>query len=82
MTVLPVRCRMLLEQRVQAAVVERARQHADWLEPERVNHRLQLPEPEVAGDEQHALALRVGEPGALFAFELDAREHRLVATAC
>ena len=46
-----------LEQVVQRAVVERARQHGHRLEPQRMHHRLQLPEPEVPGDEQHALAL-------------------------
>ena len=58
-------------------VVERAREHADRLEPQRVHDRVQLPEAEVPGEEEHALALRVREPRALLAVELDARQHRL-----
>ena len=45
------------EQRVQAGVVERPGQHADRLEEQRVHDGVQLPEAEVAGEEQHALPL-------------------------
>src|SRR5712691_234632 len=64
-----------LEHRVEALVIERARQHANRLEAERVRDGVQLPEPEMAGDEQHALPLRVGKTHPLLAVELDAREH-------
>ena len=64
-----------LQQAIEMRVVERARQDGDRLHPERVNHRLQFPEAEVAGDEQHAPALRIGEARSLFAVELDARQH-------
>ena len=60
-------------------VVERARQHADRLEPDRVRDGVQLPEPEMTGDEQHAFSLRVGEAHSLLAVELDPREHLFVS---
>ena len=46
--VLPVRVRICSSSVVEARVVERARQHRHRLEPQRVHHRLQLPEAEVA----------------------------------
>ncbi len=48
MTVLPVRAANLLEQAVQLRVVERAREHRDRLDAQRVHQRLQLPEAEMA----------------------------------
>ncbi len=56
-------------------VVECARQDGDGLPANGFHHRLQLPESEMAGDEQDALALRVRLTAALFAVELDARQH-------
>ena len=48
-------------------VVERAREHADRLEQQRVRDGVQFPESEMARDEEHALALPVGEPHAILA---------------
>ena len=67
----------LLERNVQARVVERASQHTDWLQSQRVRDGMQLPETEVARHEEHALAVRVRGAHALLALELDARQHRL-----
>ena len=44
---------------VQERVVERPRQHRHRLQRQRVHERVDLPEAEVPGEEQHALALRV-----------------------
>src|SRR5207245_527871 len=65
------------EQPVQPLIIERACEHANRLDAAGVRDRVQLPEAEVAGEEQHALALRVGVTRALLAVELDAVEHRL-----
>ena len=58
-------------------IVERPRDHAERLEPQRVDEGVQLPEAEVAGKEQHAAALRVRQPRAILPVELDTRQHRL-----
>src|SRR5256885_17152898 len=64
-----------LEHRVDAHIVERSRQHANRLETKWVRNGVEFPEPEMPGDEQHALALRVRETHAVLAIELDARQH-------
>ena len=48
-----------LEQVVQQRIVERPREHRHRLERERVHERVDLPEAEVPGEEQRALAVRV-----------------------
>ena len=42
-----------------------------------MHHRLHLPEAEVPGEEEHALALRVGGAHAFLAVDVDPRPHRL-----
>ena len=49
----------LLEERVEIGVVERSGEHADRLDPQGVDDGVQLPEAEVAGEEEHALSVRV-----------------------
>jgi hypothetical protein len=44
-----------------------------------MDERVDLPEPEVAGEQQHAAPLGVGMDDALFSLEFDAREHLLRA---
>ena len=62
---------------MQTGIVERARQHANRLEDQRMHHRMHLPEAEMAGEEEHALPLRVGGAHALLAVDDDPRAHRL-----
>ena len=78
MTVLPVLRSQLLEQVIQVGIVERTREHANRLKLQAMNDGVQLPEPEMAGEEQDALALCVGMSRAILAFELDALSHFLV----
>ena len=79
---LPVRDRTSSSRRLSCGIVERAREHADRAQLQPVHDRVQLPEAEMAGEEQHALALRVGEARAILAFELDALRASRRATAC
>ncbi len=58
-----------LQQIVEQRIVERSREHRHRAKLERVHERIDLPEAEVAGEEQDALALRVCRDDALFAFE-------------
>ncbi len=67
----------LLEQLIEIGVVERTGQQPDRFDLKRVHHRVQLPESKVAGDEQDAFALCVGESRALFPVEFDTRQHLL-----
>jgi hypothetical protein len=62
---------------VQERVVERPREHRHRLDRQRMDERVDLPEPEVPGEEQHAPPLRVGMDDALLPLELDALEHLL-----
>ena len=64
-----------LEQIVQQRVVERPRQHRHRLDRQRVDQRVDFPEAEMSGEKQHAAVLRVRVDHAIFAFELDARQH-------
>src|SRR5213076_469684 len=65
------------EQRVQARVVEGSREHANRFEAQRMCKRVELPEPEVAGDEEHAFAMTVSQAHTLFPIEIDALENLL-----
>ena len=47
-----------------------------------MDQRVDFPEAEMAGEQQHAAALRVGLDDAILAFELDAREHLLASAWC
>ena len=64
---------------VQQRIVERARQHGHRRDLERVHQRIDLPEPEVPGEQQHPAAVRVRRADPLLPLELDARQHLLRA---
>jgi hypothetical protein len=66
-----------LEQVVEPRVVEDAGEHADRPQLHRVRQRMQLPEPEVTGEEQDALALGIRQSHALVAFVFGAGHHLL-----
>ena len=71
-----------LEQIVQQRIVERTRQHRHRLDLERVHERVDLPEPEVPGEQQHAAPLGVRRAHPLLPFELDAGQHLLRRSSC
>ena len=60
---------------MQQRVVERPRQHRHRPERHRVDERVDLPEAEVPGEEQRALAVQVGGAHAFLALERHPREH-------
>jgi hypothetical protein len=67
-----------LEQRVEIRIVQGASQHPNRLQLQAVNDRVQFPEPEMTGEKQHPLALRVRQPRPIFTFKFDAAQHLLV----
>ena len=68
-----------LEQIVQPAVVERAREHADGRERRGVGDGVDLPVPEVAGEQQRAPSVRARVADALAALDVDPGQHLLAA---
>jgi hypothetical protein len=62
------------QQVVQLRVVERPRHDGHRLELQRMRQGLLLPESEMAGAEQNALALRERQPHALLAFPFHERQ--------
>src|SRR5687768_11365482 len=67
----------VLEEPVQPRVIQHAGEYANRAQLHRVSERMQLPETEVAREEQDALALGIRQPHALVAFVLGAGHHLL-----
>ena len=74
---MPVDVRICSKQIVQQRIVQRTRQDSHRLHRQRVHERVDLPEAEMAGEQQHALPLPVGGDDPLLSFEFHVREHPL-----